>query len=253
MFTTILQYDKIVVGKGSKFMKYSIYIVEDDNSIRDLYEMAFDNEEFTCTSFNNAEDMLEALKLAKPNLIILDIMLPGMDGLSALKMLKSNQETSDIPVIIASAKGDEDSKVRGLDIGADDYIAKPFGMLELIARVKANLRKVSYRKSNQTTLQAGEIVINDAEHVVTVNGQVVVITLKEYNLLKLLIQRQDIVIPREVILKEVWGYDFVGETRTLDMHVKSLRAKLGAYTNMQYIKTVRGVGYKFSLNDLDEK
>ena len=232
-------------------MKYSIYIVEDDNSIRDLYEMAFDNEEFSCTSFTNAEDMFVALKDSKPHLIILDIMLPGMDGLTALKQLKSTQETSDIPVIIASAKGDEDSKVRGLDIGADDYIAKPFGMLELIARVKANLRKVSYRKSEQVALRAGEITINDAEHIVYVNDQPVVITLKEYNLLKLLISRQDIVIPREVILKEVWGYDFVGETRTLDMHVKSLRAKLGAYTQIPYIKTVRGVGYKFSLSDIE--
>ncbi len=234
-------------------MKYSIYVVEDDNSIRDLYEMAFDNEEFSCTSFTNAEEMFVALKDSKPNLIILDIMLPGIDGLSALKQLKADQATSDIPVIIASAKGDEDSKVRGLDIGADDYIAKPFGMLELIARVKANLRKVSYRKADTTTLHAGEITINDAEHTVMVNDQVVVITLKEYNLLKLLISRIDVVIPREVILKEVWGYDFVGETRTLDMHIKSLRAKLGVYTNMPYIKTVRGVGYKFSLSDLDEK
>ena len=234
-------------------MKYSIYIVEDDNSIRDLYEMAFDNEEFSCTSFTRAEDMFDAIKSQKPNLIILDIMLPGIDGLTALKQLKSSQETTDIPVIIASAKGDEDSKVRGLDIGADDYIAKPFGMLELIARVKANLRKVSYRKSEQVSLRAGEITINDAEHIVLVNDQPVVITLKEYNLLKLLISRQDIVIPREVILKEVWGYDFVGETRTLDMHIKSLRAKLGVYTQVPYIKTVRGVGYKFSLSDIDEK
>ena len=125
--------------------------------------------------------------------------------------------------------------------------------LGFIARVKANLRKVSYRKSEQVSLRAGEITINDAEHIVLVNNQPVVITLKEYNLLKLLISRQDIVIPREVILKEVWGYDFVGETRTLDMHIKSLRAKLGVYTSLPYIKTVRGVGYKFSLSDLDEK
>ena len=234
-------------------MKYSIFVVEDDNSIRDLYEMAFDNDEFICKSFTRAEDMFEEIKVNKPHLIILDIMLPGIDGLTALKQLKSDQATSSIPIIIASAKGDEDSKVRGLDIGADDYIAKPFGMLELIARVKANLRKVSYRKADSSILKAGEIVINDAEHIVTVNGQHVVITLKEYNLLKLLINRIDIVIPREVILKEVWGYDFVGETRTLDMHIKSLRAKLGVYTSTPYIKTVRGVGYKFSLSDIDEK
>ena len=230
-------------------MKYSIYVVEDDNSIRDLYEMAFDNDEFDCKSFTRAEDMFEAIKQNKPSLIILDIMLPGIDGLTALKQLKSDQATSEIPVIIASAKGDEDSKVRGLDIGADDYIAKPFGMLELIARVKANLRKVAYRKNNSSIIRAGEICVNDAEHIVTVNNMPVVITLKEYNLLKLLMNRIDVVIPREVILKEVWGYDFVGETRTLDMHIKSLRAKLGVYTSLPYIKTVRGVGYKFEYEE----
>lgn len=228
-------------------MRQSIFVVEDDVSIRELYEMAFDNAEFSCGSFVCAEDMFETLKIAIPNLIILDLMLPGMSGLEALKKLKENPKTQDIPVIIVSAKGDEDSKVKGLDYGADDYIAKPFGMLELIARVKANLRKVTYKKTEEKILEAGEIVINDNEHIVYVNNKPVTITLKEYNLLKLLMNKKDTVVSREKILKDVWGFDFVGETRTLDMHIKSLRAKLGEFTTASYIKTVRGVGYKFTL------
>ncbi|MCI7402452.1 MAG: response regulator transcription factor [Christensenella sp.] len=233
-------------------MRYTIFVVEDDVSIRELYEMAFDNSEFSCHSFVKAEDMFEALKTITPSLFILDLMLPGMNGLSALNIIKNDPKTKDIPVIIVSAKGDEESKVNGLDLGADDYIAKPFGMLELIARVKANLRKSSFGKEEDKIISAGEISINDAEHVVYVNEKPVVITLKEYNLLKLLIKNIDNVITREKILKDVWGYDFVGETRTLDMHVKSLRSKLSEQTDKSYIKTVRGVGYKFSLEQ-DEK
>ena len=233
-------------------MRYNIFVIEDDDSIRELYEMALDNAEFSCKSFIRAEDMFEALKLFVPNLIILDLMLPGMDGLTTLKYLKTDPKTKDIPVIIVSAKGDEETKVNGLDLGADDYISKPFGMLELIARIKANLRKCAINKEEEVIIQAGDIVINDSEHVVYVNKVPVVITLKEYNLLKLLIQHIDNVITREKILKDVWGYDFVGETRTLDMHVKSLRAKLAEQTDKSYIKTVRGVGYKFSL-DTNEK
>lgn len=227
-------------------MKKSIFVVEDDSSIRDLYDMAFDNNEYTCSFFVNAEDMFESLKIITPDLIILDIMLPGMDGLTALQKLKQNNVTKEVPIIITSAKGDEETKVKGLDLGADDYIAKPFGMLELIARVKANLRKVLYRQQDDKMLSIGEIVVNDNDHTVLVNNEVVVITLKEYNLLKLLMSKVDLVVPREVILKEVWGFDFIGETRTLDMHIKSLRAKLGTKTDVPYIKTIRGVGYKFS-------
>ncbi len=253
LFTKSTYYGKIFNSKGNNNMKHTIFIVEDDSSIRDLYDMAFDNNDFACQCFVCAEDMFESLKITVPDLIILDLMLPGMDGITALKKIKDDDNTKDVPIIIASAKGDEESKVRGLDLGADDYIAKPFGMLELIARVKANLRKVSLRKNDDKVIKSGEIVINDAEHVVTVNGHPVTITLKEYNLLKLLINKIDVVIPREVFLKDVWGYDYVGETRTLDMHIKSLRAKLGAYTDVPYIKTIRGVGYKFSSDPLNEK
>lgn len=229
-------------------MSYNLFVVEDDSSIRDLYKLAFDGDsDFIFFSFENAEDMFVKLSSVSPDLIILDIMLPGMDGITALKKLKSNPVTAKTPVIIASAKGDEETKVKGLDFGADDYISKPFGMLELKARVRANLRKINInRESSECLYSFEEIKINDAEHIVTVYDSPVVLTLKEYNLLKLLIANRDLAVKRAVILKEVWGYDFVGETRTLDMHVKSLRAKLGEFTKNQYIQTVRGVGYKIT-------
>lgn len=225
-------------------MKYKVFVVEDDESIRGLYEIAF-QDKFDCKSFVNAEDMFEALKKQTPDIIILDLMLPGMDGLKALSLLKQDSRTKDVPVIIASAKGDESVKVRGLDAGADDYIAKPFGMLELIARVKANLRKSGNRKSEEDIIECGCVKINNAEHVVYVNGNVVNLTLKEYNLLALLIKNFDCVVTREKILSEVWDYEFVGETRTLDMHIKSLRSKLAEFSDKQFISTIRGVGYKF--------
>ena len=228
-------------------MEYKVFVVEDDESIRGLYEIAF-QDKFDCKSFVNAEDMFEALKKQTPDIIILDLMLPGMDGLKALSLLKQDPHTKDVPVIIASAKGDESVKVRGLDAGADDYIAKPFGMLELIARVKANLRKSGSRKSEEDLIECGPVKINNAEHVVYVNGNVVNLTLKEYNLLALLVKNVDCVVTREKILSEVWDYEFVGETRTLDMHIKSLRSKLAEFSGEQFISTIRGVGYKFIKN-----
>jgi len=148
----------------------------------------------------------------------------------------------------SNTKGDENIKVRGLDAGADDYIAKPFGMLELIARVKANLRKTGVKKADEETLECSVVKINNAEHAVYVEGQAVALTLKEYNLLALLMKNADCVVKRDAILSQVWDYDFVGETRTLDMHIKSLRSKLSAYTDKQLISTIRGVGYKFCSN-----
>lgn len=224
-------------------MKYRIYVVEDDDSIRGLYEMAFDRTEFEVSGFVTAEEMFDRLAREKCDLLILDMMLPGMDGLTALSKLKQDNATRDIPVIIASARGDEENKVRGLDAGADDYLSKPFGMLELIARVKANLRK--FDKIEDRVIEHGEIVINDAEHIVTVASHPVALTLKEYNLLKLLMQNPDRVVSRETILTTVWGYEYFGETRTLDMHIKSLRGKIAEHTPCAYIATVRGVGYKF--------
>ena len=228
-------------------MEYKVFVVEDDESIRGLYEIAFEDK-FDCKSFVCAEDMFSALENETCDIIILDLMLPGMDGLKALSLLKSDSKTKDIPVIIASAKGDENIKVRGLDAGADDYIAKPFGMLELIASVKANLRKTGVKKADEETLECSVVKINNAEHAVYVEGQAVALTLKEYNLLALLMKNADCVVKRDAILSQVWDYDFVGETRTLDMHIKSLRSKLSAYTDKQLISTIRGVGYKFCSN-----
>ena len=228
-------------------MDYKVFVVEDDDSIRGLYEIAFEGK-FDCKSFVCAEDMFKVLENESCDIIILDLMLPGMDGLKALSLLKSNSATKDIPVIIASAKGDENIKVRGLDAGADDYIAKPFGMLELIARVKANLRKTGVKKSEEDVLECSDVRINNSEHAVYVNGNVVALTLKEYNLLALLMKNVDCVVKRDTILSEVWDYEYVGETRTLDMHIKSLRSKLGEHTDKQLIATIRGVGYKFCGN-----
>ncbi|MGN0764979.1 MAG: response regulator transcription factor [Christensenellales bacterium] len=225
-------------------MQYNIFIVEDDKSIRDMYEMAFSQEEFNISTFVMAETMFDCLNKYSADLIILDLMLPGMDGLSALKKIKEDKNTQDIPVIIVSAKGDEAIKVKGLDMGADDYIEKPFGMFELVARVKANLRKVGGKGENKI-IAYNDIVINDDEHIVTVGGQQVNLTLKEYKLLQLLMQNIDKVVDRETILRKVWDYEYFGETRTLDMHIKSLRSKLEEFTPIKYIATVRGVGYKF--------
>ena len=172
-------------------------------------------------------------------------MLPGMNGLAALRILKGTDATADIPVIVASAKGDEQAKVDGLDFGADDYIAKPFGMKELIARVNANLRKHSGNVL-PTVITVAEVTINDKEHEVYVGGEPVQLTLKEYNLLHMLMENADDVVKRETLLYRVWGYDYYGETRTLDMHIKSLRRKLGDTAAGKHIVTVRGVGYKFS-------
>lgn len=230
-------------------MKQTIYVVEDDKSIMGLYEMALEDANFDYVGFSCAEDMFIQLQSKPCDLIILDIMLPGMNGIEALNKLKNDDRYKNIPVIIASAKDDEQNKVGGLDAGADDYIAKPFGMKELVARIKANLRKSiisgAIKEEKTNGLSYGDISINDKEHEVYVNGAQVPLTLKEYNLLHLLMENIDTVVKRETILSVVWDYEYVGETRTLDMHIKSLRSKLGEKTDKQYIATVRGVGYKF--------
>ena len=225
--------------------KHKIFVVEDDKSISGLYEIAFDNDEFEVVCFEKAEAMFDAFEKQQIcDIIILDLMLPGMSGLDALKLLKSSDATKAIPVIIVSAKGDEKDKVEGLNLGADDYIAKPFGIMELIARVRANIRKSSM--GGGEIISIGEITINNSEHEVTVAGHHVQLTLKEYKLLKLLMEKCNNVVTREKILSAVWDYDYVGETRTLDMHIKSLRSKIAQFTPEQYIHTVRGVGYKFA-------
>lgn len=217
-----------------------IFCVEDDNGIRNLMLYTLNASGFDARGFQDAVEFWTALKDEKPQLILLDIMLPGEDGIMILKKLKADDSTSDIPVIMASAKSTEYDKVLGLDLGADDYLGKPFGMMEMVSRVKSVLRRVTPKDTSITRI--GIIAINPAGHSVSVNGTEVILTLKEYDLLNFFMNHHGIVFSREQLLEKVWGHDFLGETRTVDVHVGTLRTKLGAAGD--YITTIRGVGYK---------
>jgi len=221
-------------------MKQRIFVVEDEASIQELYTYSLENE-FECQCFYDGTAFFDALAKSTPSLILLDIMLPGDDGFEILSRLKKNNKTSRIPVIMVSAKGDEVSKVKGLNLGADDYIAKPFGVLELVARIKANMRK-----GGEATIESiayKDIFIDCGKHQVTVNGKNVHATLKEYNLLCMLCENAEKVQDRETIFQKVWRENYVGETRTLDIHIKELRRKLAEAGSIASIQTVRGVGY----------
>ena len=222
-----------------------IFCVEDDVSIRDLMIYALETSGHEARGFNDGAELFEALagKSNKPELIMLDIMLPGDDGMEILKKLKANPQTSDIPVIMATAKGTEFDKVIGLDTGADDYLTKPFGMMEMIARVNAVLRRFGKQTDSDDVIEIGEISINAGTHMVAVDGKNVALTLKEFELLQTLMRHPEHVFTRENLLSEIWGIDYAGETRTVDVHIGTLRTKLGAYG--KYIETVRGVGYRF--------
>ncbi len=217
-----------------------IYCVEDDNAIRDLMVYTLKASGFEAQGFESDAGFWPALKARMPELIILDVMLPGEDGLAILKKLRMSPATSDIPVIMATAKGSEYDKVVGLDSGADDYLAKPFGMMEMVSRIKAVLRRT--HSSRATILKCGNILMNEEKHTVTVNGRQVLLTLKEYDLLRLFIGNPGQVFSRDSILSSVWSFDFVGETRTVDVHIGTLRTKLEEEGDL--IQTVRGVGYK---------
>ena len=221
-------------------MKQIIFAVEDDAALQELYSYSLENE-FDCRCFDDGESLFDALAEKLPDLFLLDIMLPGDDGFAILSGLKADKTLSHIPVIMVSAKDDEVTKVRGLNMGADDYISKPFGVLELVARIKANIRKKA-RESVENT-EYKDIVIDHAKHSVIVNSQNIQLTLKEYNLLHLLCENAEKVQSRETIFKEVWEDSFVGETRTLDIHIKELRKKLAEAGSKAAIQTIRGVGY----------
>lgn len=218
-----------------------IYIVEDDKSIQEIESYALTNTGYRVEGFETAKDFYKAMERELPDLILLDIMLPDEDGLSIVKRLRSNRETVLVPVIMVTAKTTELDKVKGLDIGADDYMTKPFGVMELISRVKAMLRRSAKPEEKEKVLRFGSVSLDREKHAVFVGSRPVELTYKEYELLKLLLSNAGIVTTREVILDRVWGTDFEGESRTLDMHMKTLRQKLGEAGTM--IKTVRNVGY----------
>lgn len=219
----------------------TIYCVEDDTNIRELVLYALRASGFDAEGFENADPFLEQLHTACPDLVLLDIMLPGMDGLSILRTLRENPRTAKIPVILLTAKTAEYDRVRGLDDGADDYLCKPFGVMELISRIKAVLRRTS-PISTTDSISLGDITLDTARHTVESDGRPVILTLKEFDLLHYLMRNANIVLSREQIMESVWGFGFEGESRTVDMHIKTLRQKLGAPSAQ--IQTVRGVGYK---------
>ena len=222
-------------------MRNMIYCVEDDAGIRDLMIYTLHASDLKAVGFADGSAFWKAMEKEKPRLILLDIMLPGEDGISILKKLKSQSSTAEIPVIMATAKGTEYDKVIGLDLGADDYLSKPFGMMEMVSRVKAVLRRCD-PDAMTSVLRAGDLELNPGEHTVTAKGQRVQLTLKEYELLLKFISNPGLVFTREQLLSSIWGTDFIGETRTVDVHIGTLRTKLGPCGSC--IETVRGVGYR---------
>lgn len=221
-----------------------VFCVEDDSSIRDLMVYALNAAGIEAAGFPDGTEFWSALERHRPQLVLLDIMLPGEDGISILRKLRAHSSSADIPVIMATAKGTEYDKVTGLDLGADDYLAKPFGMMEMISRVRAVLRRAS-PKENRLVLRAGALELNTGEHTVAANGAPVQLTLKEYELLLKFLQNPGRVFTREQLLAAIWDTDFAGETRTVDVHIATLRTKLGSCGSC--IKTVRGVGYRLEV------
>lgn len=217
-----------------------IFCVEDDRGIRELVVYALNNSGFQTAGFERGTDLFAALRTQTPELVLLDIMLPGEDGISILRRLRSGDASKLIPVIMLTAKGTEYDKVVGLDSGADDYITKPFGMTELISRVRAVLRRA--RPADSPVLAAGTVRLDAVAHAVTSDGQPVDLTLKEFDLLHLLLKNAGRVLDRDMLLENIWGYGYSGETRTVDVHIRTLRAKLGSGGDI--IETVRGIGYR---------
>ena len=218
-----------------------IYLLEDDDSIRDLVIYTLQSQGMEAKGFPRPSAFWEAMAEHTPSLVLLDIMLPEEDGISVLKQLRSSARTCRLPVIMLTAKGTEYDKVLGLDAGADDYLAKPFGMMELLSRIRALLRRT---QQETDTYRCGVLAVGQARHTVTVNGREVVLTQKEFEVLCLLLKNRGQVLSRERLIEDVWGYAFTGESRTVDVHVRTLRQKLGEAG--AYIETVRGYGYKIS-------
>lgn len=223
-----------------------IWCVDDDPAIRDIEIYTLESTGYKAKGFADGAEMFEALKTEKPELIVLDIMLPGEDGVEILRKLRESEDTKKIPIIMATAKGSEIDKIQSLDMGADDYLVKPFGVMEMVSRIKAVLRRCNpVTEAEDVVISLNGIIINEGEHTVMVDNKPVTLTLKEYDLLKLLISHPGKVYTREKLLSKIWGMDFLGETRTVDMHIKNLRQKLGEKSSM--IKTVVGVGYRMEV------
>ena len=218
-----------------------IWCVEDDSSIRDIEVYALTSSGFEAKGFEDGDSFWTALQENQPKLVILDVMLPGKDGVTLLKMMKESDKFNKIPVIMATAKGTEYDKIQGLDLGADDYMVKPFGIMEMVSRVKAVLRR--YKQIQSTNLLTIEgLVLNTDEHTVTIDGERIALTYKEYRLLHLFLSQPGLAFTREQLLVSVWDTDYMGESRTVDMHIRTLRQKMGKYGHL--IETVRNVGYR---------
>ena len=224
----------------------SIYCVEDDSSIRELIIYTLNASGFSAVGFESSDSFFPALEASLPDLVLLDIMLPGKDGMEILRMLRESSVTKDIPVILLTAKSDRIDKIKGLDSGADDYITKPFDVLELISRIKAVLRRSNKEDRERESLSVGCIKIIPAAYKVFVNNKEVALTYKEFELLRLLAENKNSVLSRNTLMNKVWGTDFEGETRTVDVHIGTLRQKLGSAG--QLIETVRNVGYRVTDN-----
>jgi two-component system alkaline phosphatase synthesis response regulator PhoP len=222
----------------------TIYCVEDDNGIRELISCALRSGGYGVKAFPMAKPFYEELETSLPSLILLDIMLPNEDGLSVLSKLKADPKYKDIPVIMLTAKSSEIDKVSGLELGADDYITKPFGVMEMLSRIKAVLRRTARQEDDSEVLTIREVSLDVSKRIVTVNGQEVALTYREFELLMYLMRHVSIAVSRDKLMERVWGYEFAGETRTVDMHIKTIRQKLEAAGCTDLIKTVRGVGYK---------
>jgi two-component system alkaline phosphatase synthesis response regulator PhoP len=218
-----------------------IWCVEDDASIRDIEVYALASTGFEAMGFEDGDSFWDALQTRQPDLVVLDVMLPGVDGVELLRRMKSNETLCHIPVIMATAKGTEYDKVQSLDLGADDYLVKPFGIMEMVSRVKAVLRRCKTENTSQQLKQEG-IMLNVREHTVFVDGERIPMTHKEYELLRLFMSNPGVAFTREQLLSIIWKIDFLGESRTVDMHIRTLRQKLGPYAHL--IETVRNVGYR---------
>lgn len=223
-----------------------IWCVEDDASIRDLEIYTLQSMGFDARGFGDGSEMAEALKEELPDLVLLDIMLPGKDGVEILQELRANPQTAKLPVIMATAKGQEYDKVQSLDLGADDYLAKPFGMLEMVSRIRAVLRRCGNVDESKVYRVEG-LMLDEGKRTVMIDDSEVKLTYKEFELLRLFLSRPSMVFTRETLFAEVWGESYVGETRTIDMHIRTLRQKLGSYGKL--IKTVRNVGYKLEVKN----